>query len=72
VTEFFNSPSEKHLRRELRSNMPVSEVLLWSAIEKGNSSRTASFDASFSVGQFVIDFYSPEISLASSRRRQST
>jgi very-short-patch-repair endonuclease len=63
VTEFFNSPTEKQRRRELRANMPASELLQWSRL-KGKQLENCKFRRQFSVGQFVIDFYSPEIKLA--------
>ncbi len=62
MTEFFNSPSEKHRRRELRANMPPSEVLLWAKL-KGRQLANCKFRRQYSVGQFVIDLYSPEIKL---------
>jgi very-short-patch-repair endonuclease len=62
MTEFFNRSSEKEKRRELRNNMPGAEVLLWSRL-KGCQLFDCKFRRQYSVGAFVVDFYSPEIKL---------
>ena len=62
VTEFFNRPSDKKLRSELRSTMPASEVRLWACL-KGKQLTNCKFRRQYGVGQFAIDFYAPEIKL---------
>lgn len=62
MTEFFNRTSEKAKRQELRNNMPPVEVILWSRL-KGRQLLECKFRRQYSVGAFVIDFYSPEIKL---------
>ena len=63
MNEFFNQISEKEKRRHLRNTMPDAEVILWSRL-KGRQLLGCKFRRQFSVGAFVMDFYSPEIRLA--------
>jgi very-short-patch-repair endonuclease len=63
MNEFFNQKSEKEKRRHLRNTMPDAEVILWSRL-KGRQLLGCKFRRQFSVGAFVMDFYSPEIRLA--------
>jgi very-short-patch-repair endonuclease len=62
MTEFFNRTSEKNNRRRLRNNMPAAEVLLWARL-KGRQLLRCKFRRQYSVGAYVLDFYSPEIKL---------
>jgi very-short-patch-repair endonuclease len=62
MTEFFNRPSNKQQRRELRSNMQASEVLLWARL-KAKQVQNCKFRSQFSAGPFILDFYAPEIKL---------
>src|ERR1700741_3025081 len=62
MTEFFNRETERDKRQELRNSMPKAEVLLWLRL-KGRQFLRCKFRRQFSVGAFVIDFYSPEIKL---------
>jgi len=62
MAEFFNRGSEKDKRQELRNSMPKAEVLLWVRL-KGRQLLQCKFRRQFSIGAFVIDFYSPEIKL---------
>jgi very-short-patch-repair endonuclease len=63
MTAFFNRSSEKELRRDLRAQMPPAEILLWQQL-KGRQLLDCKFRRQFSVGPYVLDFYSPEIKLA--------
>jgi very-short-patch-repair endonuclease len=60
MTQFFNRTNEKSLRRELRSNLAPAEVLLWSRL-KGRQLCDCRFRRQYSVGPYVLDFYSSEI-----------
>ena len=63
MTEVFNKISEKEKRRRLRNNMPKAETLLWNRIRRKQIANTK-FRRQYSVGHFVLDFYSPELKLA--------
>jgi len=63
MAEFFNRETEKDKRQELRNSMPKAEVILWMRL-KGRQLLRCKFRRQFSIGAFVIDFYSPEIKLA--------
>jgi very-short-patch-repair endonuclease len=62
MNEFFNRQTEKDKRRQLRDSMPTAEVIFWSRL-KGRQMLQCKFRRQFSVGAFVLDFYSPEIRL---------
>jgi len=62
MNEFFNRESEKDKRRQLRGSMPEAEVILWSRL-KGRQLLGCKFRRQYSVGSFVIDFFSVEIKL---------
>ncbi len=62
MNEFFNRESETKKRRELRGRMTDAEVILWSRL-KGRQLLGCKFRRQYSVGSFVIDFYSVEIKL---------
>jgi very-short-patch-repair endonuclease len=62
MTEYFNRSSETGKRRQLRSSMPDAEVILWSRL-KGRQLLGCKFRRQYSVGSFVVDFFSPEVKL---------
>ena len=62
MNEFFNRESETDKRRQLRASMPDAEVILWSRL-KGRQLLGCKFRRQYSVGSFVIDFFSVEIKL---------
>jgi very-short-patch-repair endonuclease len=62
MTSFYNRSSDKEKRRQLRNNMPLAEVLLWSRI-KGRQLLGCKFRRQHGVGAFVLDFYAAEITL---------
>src|SRR5208337_775018 len=62
MNEFFNRESETDKRRQLRGSMPEAEVILWSRL-KGRQLLGCEFRRQYSVGSFVIDFFSVEIKL---------
>ena len=62
MNEYFNRENETDKRRRLRSSMPEAEVILWSRL-KGRQLLECKFRRQYSVGSFVIDFYSVEVKL---------
>lgn len=63
MTRLYNKSSEKDKRRSLRNNMPPAEKLVWSKI-RNKQIEGCRFRRQYSIGAFVIDFYSPELRLA--------
>ncbi len=62
MTKLYNKSSEKEKRRSLRNNMPFAEKLIWSKI-KSQQIEGCKFRRQYSIGAFVVDFYSPELRL---------
>ncbi len=62
MTEVFNRLKDGDNRRHLRNEMARAEVILWARL-KGRQMAGCKFRRQYSVGSFVIDFYSPEIKL---------
>ncbi len=63
MTRLFNKTSEKEKRRLLRKNMPHAEILLWSKL-RGRNLQGIKFRRQYSIGPYVVDFYSPQLKLA--------
>jgi very-short-patch-repair endonuclease len=59
MTEYFNRSTEKDKRRNLRNAMPTTEAILWGRL-KGRQLLGCKFRRQYSVGAFVLDFYSAE------------
>jgi very-short-patch-repair endonuclease len=57
------NPELKELARELRRNMTLSEVLLWNEL-KQKKILGYDFDRQRPIGNFIVDFYCKELSLA--------
>ena len=57
------NPELKELARELRRNMTLSEVLLWNTLKK-KQMLGYDFDRQRPMGNFIVDFYCKELSLA--------
>jgi very-short-patch-repair endonuclease len=53
----------KELARQLRKNMTLSEVLLWNELKHKNFFGY-DFDRQRPIGEFIVDFYCKELSLA--------
>jgi very-short-patch-repair endonuclease len=62
MNEIFDREDGKNKRRELRRSMPDAEVMLWSRL-KGRQLLGCKFRRQYSVGSFVLDFFSAEIKL---------
>ncbi len=52
----------KKFQRELRQNMPISEVILWQAIR--GKQLGVKFRRQYVAGNYILDFYAPKIKLA--------
>lgn len=63
VTLIFNKPEIKKFRTRLRNNQTEAERKLWSRLRKRQFFGYR-FVRQFSIGNFIIDFYSPELRLA--------
>ena len=63
VTKVFNRSSEKARRKVLRNHLPQAEIILWSRL-KARQIMGIKFRRQYSIGAFVVDFYSPELKLA--------
>ncbi len=63
MTRLYNKSTETLKRKNLRSNMPPAEVILWSQL-KGRQIGGYKFRRQYSVEKFVVDFYCPELKLA--------
>ncbi len=58
-----NHPSKLELRKELRKNATPAEARLWSML-KGKQHNGVRWRRQFSIGPYVVDFYSPSQRLA--------
>lgn len=63
MTELYNKTSEKYKRQSLRNNMPPAEKALWEKLRR-RQLEDCKFRRQYSIGAFVVDFYSPELKLA--------
>jgi very-short-patch-repair endonuclease len=63
MTELYNKSSEKLKRQTLRNNMPPAEKLIWARL-RGRQVENCKFRRQYSIAEFVVDFYVPELKLA--------
>lgn len=63
MTKHFNKTSEKEKRRTLRKDQTFGEKILWRYL-RDRQLLDCKFRRQYSIDQFVIDFYSPEIKFA--------
>ncbi len=63
MTKHFNKTSEKEKRRTLRKEQTFCENILWRYL-RDRQLLDCKFRRQYSIDQFVIDFYSPEIKFA--------
>ena len=63
MTKHFNKTSEKEKRRTLRKDQTFCEKILWPYL-RDRRLLDCKFRSQYSIDQFVIDFYSPEIKFA--------
>ncbi len=60
--KIFNKKSKKKTRQHLRNNMTEPEIILWSYL-KNSQINGFKFRRQYSVEDYVIDFYCPELKL---------
>ena len=58
-----NLPHMKPYRRDLRNHSTMAEMALWNRL-KGRQVEGLLFRRQFSIGNYILDFYCPEIKLA--------
>ena len=58
----YNIKNLKEKRKELRSNSTSAEAVLWKML-KGKQIEGKRWRRQFSIGNFILDFYCPEIKL---------
>lgn len=63
INKKYNLKSLEERRRKLRNNMTHAEVLLWNYIRRRQINNVR-FRRQFSIQNFIVDFYSPELLLA--------
>ncbi|MDP3149137.1 MAG: DUF559 domain-containing protein [Ignavibacteria bacterium] len=63
MTKHYNKSSEKEKRRSLRQNQTFLEEILWMHL-CNRKCLGIKFRRQYSVDQYVIDFYAPELKLA--------
>ena len=63
MTIAFNKTTQKQKRQFLRTHMPKAEIILWSRLRR-KQVEGYKFRRQYSVGSYVIDFYSPQLKLA--------
>lgn len=63
MTKLYNKISEKYKRQTLRNNMPPAEKILWDKLRRRQLA-DCKFRRQYSIGAFVVDFYSAELKLA--------
>lgn len=63
MIKIFNKLELKKRRTELRATMPAPEIVLWKKI-KNKQVQGVKFRRQFSIGNYIVDFYSPQTKLA--------
>ena len=61
--QLFNRSYLKQNRRKLRKNLTPAEATLWKSL-KNRQMEGRRFRRQFSVGNYILDFYCPEVKLA--------
>ena len=56
-----NQPAQAQQRKELRNNGTRAEAVLWNMLKSRQLG--VKFRRQFSVGSYILDFYSPEVNL---------
>jgi len=63
MTKHYNKTSEKEKRRKLRQEQTYAENVIWQQL-RNRQLLGVKFRRQYSVDQYVIDFYAPELKLA--------
>ena len=56
-----NQPAQAQQRKELRNNSTSAEAVLWNMLKSRQMG--VKFRRQFSIGPYILDFYSPEVKL---------
>ena len=59
----YNNKELKQKRQTLRNNMPQPERVLWYYL-RGKNLKDYKFRRQYSIGNYILDFYCPELTLA--------
>ena len=59
----YNNKELKQKRQALRNNMPQPERVLWYYLKRKNL-KDYKFRRQYSIGDYILDFYCPELTLA--------
>lgn len=59
----YNDKEQKLKRSTLRNNMPQPERILWYYL-KGKNLKEYKFRRQYGIGNYILDFYCPELKLA--------
>jgi very-short-patch-repair endonuclease len=62
MPNFYNKPSQKQIRRNLRKTMPKGEAILWRKLR--NNQITYKFRRQYGINNVIVDFYCPKLRLA--------
>ena len=62
MTILYNKVLLKNIRRKLRKQNVLAEKILWSRLR--NKQQGFRFRRQYSIGNYIVDFYIPEIKLA--------
>ncbi|HMD13393.1 MAG TPA: endonuclease domain-containing protein [Bacteroidota bacterium] len=62
MTKIYNRSSQREQRKSLRNHMPSAEVIVWSRLQK-KQLLGCKFRRQFSIGHYIVDFYSTELKL---------
>lgn len=62
MTKIYNKTEKKVQRRELRKNQTKEELILWAQV-KARRFHGLKFRRQYSIGNYVSDFYCPELRL---------
>jgi len=63
MTEHYNKSTMKERRRGLRKNLSKAEAIMWKHLSR-RQMHGCKFRRPYSVDQYVLDFYCPELKLA--------
>jgi very-short-patch-repair endonuclease len=62
MTKIYNKTNNKEKRRELRKNQTPEELIFWAHV-KNRKFHGYKFRRQYSIGNYVVDFYCPELKL---------
>jgi very-short-patch-repair endonuclease len=63
MTEHYNKPSMTQRRKALRKNLSKAEAIMWKHLSR-RQMHDCKFRRQYSIDQYVLDFYCPELKLA--------